>query len=180
MSRVEPPAGSEDVCCPGERQLPPSPFKHPPPTTLILPPPPLCLLHLRPSTHPSTYSTTPFYRDVPRDGQPRLTVESALQTRSPLCIVHINDTVLGIGERHRPLRQPLPSPLVSRYYHRCQLFHLLLPFLRFLHHLLLLLMLLVLALLLLPLHHILYPFATPYLDPRFSQVFSRVERTDRV
>lgn len=98
MSRVEPPAGSEDVCCPGERQLPPTPFRHPPPTTPILPPPPRplppCLLHLRPSTHPSTYSTTPFYRDVPRDGQLRLTVESVLQTRSPLCIVHINATVL--------------------------------------------------------------------------------------
>ena len=110
---------------------------HPPHSNTHLQPPsfyhPLLplrlLLHLRPSTHPSTYSTTPFYRDVPRDGQPRLTVESALQTRSPLCIVHINGyrfyvlvntTVLFVNHYHRarfslllPMPTLPPSPTLS-------------------------------------------------------------------
>lgn len=54
MSRVEPPAGSEDVCCPGERQLPPVP-----PGDLSLPPQPP---RVRPPKHPhfTTLSSSTF------------------------------------------------------------------------------------------------------------------------
>lgn len=128
MSRVEPPAGSEDVCCPGERQLPPCPtpgdpsLPPPAPSSATQTPPfyhPL-LVHLRPSTPaltprpPRPSSTTPFYRDVPRDGQPRLHVESALYTYTRT-YSHVYTRIACIASRcwsnryRRSLRPSLPS-----------------------------------------------------------------------
>lgn len=110
MSRVEPPAGSEDVCCPGERQLPPSPFKHPPPTTLILPlpppPPPSTVQPPTPRPTPRLHSTATC-REMDSLASPS---NPHSKLAHPLCIVHINATLPRIGLPRQPTTVPsLPS-----------------------------------------------------------------------
>lgn len=119
---------------PGDRPLRAVP--NPPGSATQTPPfyhPLFLLVHLRPTEHPPPSprnpprpsSTTPFYRDVPRDGQPRLHVESALHAhtrawyRGILVYTHIHACIADsvsysvsvlVNRYRRSLRPPSSLP----------------------------------------------------------------------